>query len=627
MKQLKKGFGAIDIFSLAAGALISSGLFVLPGLVFELAGPSVILIYLLGSVLVLPAILSKAELATAMPKAGGAYFFVARSLGSASGLFSGLADWFSISLKSCFALVGMAAFIEIFLGYTLDIETGQGQTLLRFIASAGCVFFAVLNISGAKHASRLQVWLVVVLLTILTAFVIFGIPSVKVVRFTPFIKEGLSSVELISIVGMVFVSYGGFSKVAAVSEEIQNPGRNIPLGMLSAWLVVSLIYFSVVAVTVGVMEPEKLAGSLTPISSAAETFTGQVGRVLLAVAAMTAFITTANAGILASSRSLLAMSRDNMLPKFFSDISEKRAVPVKSIIFTMCFMIATILLLDVNLLVKTASTLMIILFMLVNAGVIVMRMSRIPSYRPAFKYSGYPYVQVTAIVVYIILIFSMGLVPLLISGIFLFVSAAWYFLYLSKKINQQSALMHVAQRITNKKLGLQNTELEDELREILLERDEIIEDRFDKLVRSCKVLDIPGCEYTQLFHRIAAEFADVPGTNDKDFFEKLCEREQQSSTVIDTGLAIPHIIIEGMEGFYVMMIRSVEGVNFPKSTEPVHCVFVLAGTKDERNYHLRALMAIAQIAQNKNFMKDWLSAADENTLRNLILLSQRTRHN
>jgi basic amino acid/polyamine antiporter, APA family len=373
------------------------------------------------------------------------------------------------------------------------------------------------------------------------------------------------------------------------------------------------------------MDAEKLSGSLTPISSAAVRFMGGWGKVLLAAAAMTAFITTANAGIMSASRSLLAMGRDKLLPPFFSAISRRNAVPVNSIIFTAVFMTATIILLDLKLLVKTASTLMIILFALVNLSVIVMRISRLQSYRPAFRFSGYPYVQVFAIVVYISLILSMGAVPLMISGGFLIVSAAWYFIYVSRAVSQQSAVMHIAERITNKQLKLQNTDLEDELREILLERDEIVQDRFDELVHNCRIIDIPGCGHLDLFHRIAAEFAEFTEDNENYFFEKLCEREEQSSTVIDTGLAIPHIIIDGENEFHVMMVRSKEGVHFTKSPEPVHCVFVLAGTKDERNYHLRALMAIAQITQQKDFMKKWVVAENENTLRNLILLSERAR--
>ena len=93
--KLKKELGLLDVFSVAAGAMISSGLFVLPAIAYAKAGPAVILAYLLASILVIPSVLSKAELSTAMPKAGGTYFFVERSMGPIWGLFSGLAGWFS----------------------------------------------------------------------------------------------------------------------------------------------------------------------------------------------------------------------------------------------------------------------------------------------------------------------------------------------------------------------------------------------------------------------------------------------------------------------------------------------------------------------------------------------------
>ena len=98
-QQLKKELRLIDVFSISSGAMISSGLFVLPSIVFLKAGPSIILSYIFAALLVVPAMLAKAELATAMPKAGGVYFFVHRSLGPLFGTFTGFAAWFSLSLK------------------------------------------------------------------------------------------------------------------------------------------------------------------------------------------------------------------------------------------------------------------------------------------------------------------------------------------------------------------------------------------------------------------------------------------------------------------------------------------------------------------------------------------------
>ncbi len=122
MAQMKRELGFADVFAVAAGAMISSGLFVLPGIAFAKAGPAVILSYLLASVLMIPSVLSKAELATAMPRAGGTYFFIERSLGSMMGLFSGFAGWLSLALKSAFAVVGMAVLAKVVLLTSFSVQ-------------------------------------------------------------------------------------------------------------------------------------------------------------------------------------------------------------------------------------------------------------------------------------------------------------------------------------------------------------------------------------------------------------------------------------------------------------------------------------------------------------------------
>ena len=98
--HMKKELGVVHIFSIASGAMISSGLFVLPAVVYNKAGPSIILAYIFAGILMIPAMFAKAELATAMPKSGGTYFFINRSLGPLFGTFAGFASWFSLSLKS-----------------------------------------------------------------------------------------------------------------------------------------------------------------------------------------------------------------------------------------------------------------------------------------------------------------------------------------------------------------------------------------------------------------------------------------------------------------------------------------------------------------------------------------------
>ena len=620
MVQLRKQLGALDVFAVAAGAMISSGLFVLPAIAFTEAGPAVILSYLFASILIIPSVLSKAELSTAMPRAGGTYFFVERSLGPIWGLFSGLANWFSVALKSAFAIVGMALLIEVVLQMIFPVQLEPWH--FKTIAVLCCLAFTALNIISVKHTSRFQVLLVGILLTILALFVLFGVSSVEAVRYKGFIEKGWAAVFATS--GLVFISFGGLTKVASIAEEVKYPGKNLPLGMILAWFAVTVFYLGVIIITVGVIDGQELAASHIPVSLAASKFMGSAGFAILGLAAIAAFVTTANGGILAASRSPLAMSRDRLLPPLLAHINSRFKTPHISILLTGGFMIAAIVFLDIVVLVKTASTLMIILFILDNASVIIMRESRIQSYRPMFRSPLYPYIHIFAIIAYGVLIIDMGLVPLLITAGFIGLSAAWFLLYVYRRVSRASAVMHVVERVTDREL--KTVTLENELRDILLERDDIIEDRFDELIRECEILDIQGEENAEkIFRQASAILAERLGTNEFVLFEKFLHREAEGGTVVQPGFAIPHIVVEGENKFDILLVRARDGINFPHAPDPVRIMFVLAGSKDERNYHLRALMAIAQIAQEKHFEQRWLAARDTQGLRNLILLSTRKR--
>ena len=332
--------------------------------------------------MVVPSLLSKAELATAMPKAGGTYFYIERSLGPAVGVFGGLANWFSLSLKSAFALMGMGVFSILLYPQISELQ-------IKLVAVGCCLFFTLLNLISVKGTGRFQIALVAVLLGLLVAYFIRGVGAIDVHRYAPFAPYGLGSV--LTTAGLVFVSFGGVTKVASIAEEARDPRRSIPLGMILAFLVVSLLYLAVISVTVGVTEAAALSGSRIPISVGARALVGPIGAILMAVAALMAFITTANAGILSASRFPMAMSRDQLIPGFFQRVNRRFQTPYVSILLTSSFMICCILFLSLENLIKTASTFMIMLFLFVNVSHIIMRFSNIPNYRPTFRAPLFPW--------------------------------------------------------------------------------------------------------------------------------------------------------------------------------------------------------------------------------------------
>lgn len=613
---LKRELSLIDIFSIAAGAMISSGLFILPGLAYAKTGPAVVLSYLLAGILVIPAMLAKAELATAMPKAGGVYFFIERSMGAAPGTLGGIASWFSLSFKSAFALIGIGIFAVLF---NPNITTGQ----IKLIAVVCCLFFVIINLIGVKLAGRFQVGMVLFLIGMLVLYIVRGSFSLQAQRFIPFMPFGIGSV--FATAGLVFVSYGGLTKIALVAEEVKNPGRNIPLGMFLAFVTVGLLYFLVILITIGSVNANELSTSLTPISLGAGYLLGTAGVVIMAIGALLAFISTANAGIMTASRAPMAMSRDELVPGFFQKVNLKFGTPHFSILFTGAFMIAVILFLTLEDLVKTASTLMILLFAFVNLSLIIMRESKIQNYQPKFRAPLYPWLQIVAIVGYGFLIVEMGTLPLLITGIFLVSGFLWYWIYARIRVVRESALIHIIERITARELT--SYTLETELKHILRERDEIIEDRFDHLIKDSVVLDIEKCmDMEEFFKKVTDALAEKLGMPPEMLFRLFREREKQSSTVLAPGLAIPHIVVEGENKFEILLARCKEGIVFSAGLPRVHTVFALVGSMDERNFHLRALAAIAQIVQDAHFNKRWLSARSPEALRDIVLLGKRERH-
>lgn len=609
--KLKKELRVFDVFSIAVGAMISSGIFILPGLAYAQTGPGIFLSYMIAGILAGSGVLCVAELATAMPKAGGDYFYISRSLGTAVGTISGLLSWFALALKSAFAVFGIAELLHLLLPLPLPM-LGMATTLV----------FVVLNLVGVKEAGRLQTVLVVILLIISGIFVIGGFRHVEVPRFDPFVPFGANAIVI--GVGFVFVAYGGVLHVASISEEVENPKRALPLGLISSIVVVTIMYTVMLIVTVGVLPGEALSGSLTPIADAARISLGGAGYWAVVAASAMAFVTTANAGIMASSRYPLALSRDGLLPGFLSYVHPRAHTPMAAVLLTGA-VIAVALLLPLEILVKAASTVVITSFILANLSVIILRESHLQNYRPSFRAPLYPWGQFAAIVGLTLVVFDMGYQALLICFGFVVVGFLAYLFYGRRQADREYALLALAERILDRRFT--DHSLESELRDIVYERDEITKDNFDRLVEHCPVIDLPaGLPAEEAFEAISKVMAESLPVSAAKLNDMIVRREAESSTAISLFVAIPHLIVEHEDVFQLALVRSRSGVRFSEENPSIHAIFVLAGSMDRRNEHLRCLSAIAQVVQNPEFEKKWLHARGEKALRDAVLLAKRIRH-
>ncbi|WP_283402665.1 APC family permease [Halorubrum sp. DM2] len=422
---------------ISMGAMIGSGIFVLPALGYKKAGPAVILAYVLAALVVLPAALSKAEMATAMPESGGTYLYIDRALGPFFGTIAGIGAWFSLVFKSSFALVGLGAYLLLF------APLSQGAVV--YVALALGVLVVALNVSGTKMSGQIQAVIVSLVVAGLLAYVLNAGFVADAGRYTPFATEG--NLGVVTAAAFVFVSYAGVTKVASVAEEVKDPGRNLPRAILGSMGIMTVLYVAVVGAVVGLSDPDVLntggpdgTASLTPMADGASELFGGAGVVFVSVIAVVALTSMANAGVLSSSRFPLAMSRDDLLPPALRTIDERFKTPRNSVLLTGVVLLLLIAFVPVIELAKLASAFQILVFSIINLALVAFREADVPSYQPEFRAPGYPFVQAFGFLAGIGLLTQMGGLPILGAIGIITASALTYFVYGRSRTNRTGAI-------------------------------------------------------------------------------------------------------------------------------------------------------------------------------------------
>ena len=453
-------------------------------------------------------------------------------------------NWFALSLKSAFALIGIAAFVRLF----LEID-------FRVLGVLFCAFFVLVNLMGSRHAGRLQVVLVTGLLMLMAYYVATGIPHVNMENLRPFAPFGFH--QTLATAGFVFVAYGGLINISSVAEEVRNPSRTIPFGMMTSLLVVAVLYGMMVFVTTGVLPATQLDHSLTPITDGAAAFMGNWGVRVMGLGALFAFFSTGNAGIMAASRYLYALSKDELMPRGLDRLSRRTGVPTISVLITGLFVSST-LFLKLDILVEAASLVLILGFMMSCVCVIVLRESHVQNYRPSFRAPFYPFTQILGLLGFGLLIVELGLEAYLICATLFCVAIMGYFIFGRRRLRRDYALLHVLERLTSKELV--SGTLERELKQIVRERDDIVLDRFDEIINRCPVLDISEpIDFQECAGHLAKEASTTLNVPEKDLFRELMFREEDTSSVINSFLAVPRIIVPGSEQFEIVLLRAKEG--------------------------------------------------------------------
>ena len=408
MKKLQRTLSLPGAIAVSVGGMLS-GIFVLPGLAVGITGSSVWLAFLVAALCILPAVLSKSELATAMPKSGGTYVYIERAFGPLFGTIAGIGLWLSLLLKSAFSLVGLSFYLYVL------IEVDESYT--KYIALLALLFILLLNVFGVKKVEKTQLIIVTISVLSLITIVFFGFNSFDSKLMEPVFSEGGSG--FIAGVAFLYISYAGVTKIAAVAGEIKNPEKNLPRTMIISLLLITTVYVLVALVLVGNVDQSVLSTDIKPIHTLFQTIGGDYFGYFAAVVGVITLMSMANSGVLASSRFPFAMAKDKMMPGFLGLVNSKFMTPVAAILTTSLLIGLAIVYLDVIKIAKLASAFKVLMFIFNELSVIVLRETNAQWYKPSFRSPLYPYVQLFGIVSGIVLLAFLGIMPIVsVFGVF-----------------------------------------------------------------------------------------------------------------------------------------------------------------------------------------------------------------
>jgi amino acid transporter/nucleotide-binding universal stress UspA family protein len=478
-EELAKDLGPLAALTIGVGTMIGAGIFVLPGDAIQQSGSLAVVAFLIGGGIALLTALSASELGTAMPKSGGAYFYVNHALGPLFGSVAGWANWLGLTFASAFYMVGFGEYVRDIagLGDRLDLggvgvdlagRVGLGSPVaevgraigfgpltvdsVTLLAVLGGLFFVTVNYVGAKETGRLQNVIVVILIGILTVFTIAGALRADPANLPT--AEGYGPMMVTT--GIIFVSYLGFVQITSVAEEIKDPGRNLPRAVIGSVLLVTAIYALVLvamsaAVEQGFIAAEQAAGNIVVVSAADELL-GPIGAVAMLFGGLLATASSANASILASSRINFAMGRDRIITPALNDIHPRFATPYRSIALTGALIVAFILganAIGGNAIVSLssiASFLHLVIYGLLNVALIVMRTAAPAEYDPDYRVPLYPITPILGAITSFALIYFIDTAIVTLGVGLVAAAVAWYFVYARTRTEKQGVLGEYVQR-------------------------------------------------------------------------------------------------------------------------------------------------------------------------------------
>ena len=408
---LSRELSLFTVTMIGIGGMIGAGIFVLTGIAAGIAGPALILAFLLNGLVTSLTAMSYAELGSALPGAGGGYQWIKEALGGTLGFVSGWMSWFAQAVAGSLYALAFGRFAAE-LVHVAGIPTFGltiNQISLLFMTLI-IITFTIINYIGSSETASVGNTLTVIKIVILGFLVIFGALAMSRMdgwqdRFTTgFLPNGLAGVFI--AMGFTFIAFEGYEIIAQSGEEVLDPIRNIPKAIFISISVAVVVYILVGIVAIGAITPpgdlaayEYLGekGEIAIIEVAQQVFPWGIGGLILLLSGLASTTSALNATTYASSRVSFAMGRDHNLPEFFARIHPKRHTPYLAVVATGALMTLMAWTLPIEDVAASASIMFLLLFMLVNFAVLFLRLQS-PELERGFRVPLFPILPVLAII-------------------------------------------------------------------------------------------------------------------------------------------------------------------------------------------------------------------------------------
>ena len=431
---LKKVLSPFELTLLGIGAIIGTGIFVVTGIVAaDYSGPALVVSFIISGIVCAFAALCYAEFAAMVPVAGSAYTYGYASLGE---IWAWIIGWDLILEYS----VSIAAVAVGWSGYMTTLLSGAGIVLPQALINPPGLNGGILNLPaifiilavtgllmiGVKESARVNTVIVLVKISVILLFLFLAFSHINPVNWTPFMPFGWTGV--ITGAAIVFFAYIGFDAVSTAAEEVQDPQKNLPIGIIGSLIVATVLYIAVSAVLTGIVPYFRFHGTSAPVAFALGEIGIGWGSALVAVGAICGITSVLIVLLYGQTRIFFAMSRDGLLPGMFRELHPVYRTPVKvtMLVGFVTAMIAGLLPLETIAELVNIGTLAA--FIIVSLGIIVLRRTRPDLERP-FRCPFVPVVPALCIISCTILIIMLPQVTHLRFVIWLCLGLVVYFAY------------------------------------------------------------------------------------------------------------------------------------------------------------------------------------------------------